>query len=59
MENVAALEQSTREINLLHTLDEVVESMNTERSRREGLCNEMSGLVTRLGLAIGLDDAAL
>ena len=56
-EYLNALEQSTREINLLHTLDEVVESMNTERSRREGLCNEMSGLVTRLGLAIGLDDS--
>ena len=56
-EYLDALEQSTREINLLHTLDEVVESMNTERSRREGLCNEMSGLVTRLGLAIGLDDS--
>ena len=53
---LTALERSKRDISLLQTLGDVCLDFSSERTRRLELCNEMSSLVSRLGVAAGLDE---
>jgi hypothetical protein len=55
-EYLTALDRSKRDVSMLQKLGDVVLDFTSERDRREKLCNEMSSLVSRLGVAVGFDD---